>query len=128
MQPMFLYLPYQAVHSGNKPTKADPEYVENEAPQRYVDQYAWVQTESRRNLSAMVAVMDEAAANVTSALKGAGMWRNTLFIFSTDNGGPIKDPAVEQASNYPLKGGKAQLWVSALRRVGCTSVDCFNSR
>jgi arylsulfatase A-like enzyme len=38
MQPMFLYLPYQAVHSGNKPTELHPEYELNEAPQEYIDQ------------------------------------------------------------------------------------------
>ena len=82
-RPFFLYLPHQAVHVGNSPTASHPEYALDQAPQRYIDEYAWVADEERRNLSAMVTVMDESAGNVTAALKRTGMWSNTLFIFST---------------------------------------------
>ena len=82
-KPLFLYLPYQAVHVGNKPTKAHPEYALDQAPIEYIEKYAFVKNEERRNLSAMVTVMDEAAGNVTNALKEHGLWTNCLFIFST---------------------------------------------
>eukprot|EP00039_Didymoeca_costata_P021636 m.345041 g.345041 ORF g.345041 m.345041 type:complete len:597 (+) comp25690_c0_seq1:166-1956(+) len=111
---LFLYLPMQAVHVGNKPTPMHPEYGLDQAPIKYINEYSWVANEQRRNLSAMVTVMDEAALNVTLALKEAGMWNRTLFIFSTDNGGPLFD----EASNYPLKGGKATLWEGGVRGVG----------
>eukprot|EP00035_Acanthoeca_spectabilis_P010021 m.176584 g.176584 ORF g.176584 m.176584 type:complete len:527 (-) comp14903_c0_seq4:1937-3517(-) len=111
--PLFLYLPYQAVHVGNKPEISHPEYGLNQAPQWYVDMYADVADPARRNLSAMITVMDEAAGNVTAALQTAGMWKDTIFIFSTDNGGPLPT-----SSNYPLFGGKGSLWQGGVRGVG----------
>ena len=83
-KPLFLYLPYQAVHVGNKPTPAHPEYGLDQAPAHYIEPYSAVADAQRRNLSGMVAAMDEAAGNVTDALKLHGLWDNTLFIFSTD--------------------------------------------
>ena len=44
---------------------------------------SWVANEQRRNLSAMVGVMDEAAGNVTRALKDAGLWDDTIFVVLT---------------------------------------------
>jgi hypothetical protein len=66
------------------PETSHPEYGLDQAPAEYIEKYAWVSNEMRRNLSAMVSVMDEAAGNVTASLKKAGMWEDTLFIFSTD--------------------------------------------
>ena len=83
-KPLFLYLPYQAVHVGNKPTTAHPEYGLDQAPAHYIEPYHAIADVQRRNLSGMVAAMDEAAGNVTQSLKSHGLWDNTLFIFSTD--------------------------------------------
>jgi hypothetical protein len=43
-QPLFLYLPYQAVHVGNKVTPSHPEYGMNQAPLRYIEPYLEVDT------------------------------------------------------------------------------------
>mmetsp|Transcript_28692 Transcript_28692/g.86135 ORF Transcript_28692/g.86135 Transcript_28692/m.86135 type:complete len:491 (-) Transcript_28692:234-1706(-) len=113
-KPMFLYLPHQAVHVGNVPTETHPEYALDQVPMRYLEPYMHVANVQRRNLSGMVSAMDEAAGNVTNSLKAAGMWKDTIFIFSTDNGGPQGD----QASNYPLRGGKGSLWQGGVRGIG----------
>ena len=34
-----------------------------------------------------------------------GMWNNTLMIFSSDNGGPVR-LAENAANNWPLRGGQ----------------------
>ena len=34
------------------------------------------------------------------------MWRNTLFLFVSDNGGPSYN-AAHTANNYPLRGSKS---------------------
>ena len=35
----------------------------------------------------MVSAMDESLGNMTAALKRAGMWEESLLLFSADNGG-----------------------------------------
>eukprot|EP00755_Sulcionema_specki_P011939 Sspe_Gene.50153::Locus_27669_Transcript_4_10_Confidence_0.441_Length_1085::g.50153::m.50153 len=51
------------------------------------------------------------ARNVTAVLREVGMWNNTLFIFSSDSGGPAsKKVSGSAANNYPLRGGKHTAW------------------
>lgn len=52
---------------------------------------------------AMSAVVDEAARNVTAALKAGGLWDSTLLVFSSDNGGPSGSGTYEDV-NVPLRG------------------------
>lgn len=59
-RPLFLYLPFQCVHS---PT---------EAPQEYIDKYKFIDNKTRRDYAAMVDIVDEAIGNVTKAMKKAG--------------------------------------------------------
>ena len=47
--------------------------------------------EQRKRLLAMVTAMDDAAGMLVSALKDAGMWENTLFVFFSDNGGSVQN-------------------------------------
>lgn len=41
----------------------------------------------RRTYAAMVASLDESIGNITNALKTAGMFDNSVIVFTTDNGG-----------------------------------------
>lgn len=59
----------------------------------------------RRQHAAMIMIMDEVVGNLTNALQKKGMWNNTLMIFSSDNGGPVR-LAENAANNWPLRGGK----------------------
>jgi len=110
--PLFFYLAAQSSH--------DPV----QSPARFQDIYK--STRSPKLESALVgeyamsSVLDEMVKNVTQALKKKGMWDNTLFIFSSDNGGPI-DTNQASASNFPLRGGKYSGWEGGSRAVAFVS-------
>merc|ERR1719454_1494604 len=61
----------------------------------------------------MVFYLDEAVGELVKALRGKGMWDNTLLVFVSDNGGPIYEPGA--ANNHPLRGGKLSDWEGGVR-------------
>ena len=49
----------------------------------------------------MVTALDDVVGNITKALKDLGMYKNTIIIFTSDNGGVAKS---DKSGNKPLKG------------------------
>jgi arylsulfatase A-like enzyme len=98
-RPLFLYVPFNAVHGPHQ------------VPERYKEPYASLK-EPRRTYAGMVAAMDEAVGQVVAAIDRKGMRPNTLFIFSSDNGGPAPGRVT---SNGPLRAGKATLYEGGVR-------------
>ena len=57
--------------------------------------------------------MDAGIGKVVDALKDAGLYDNSVIVFTTDNGG-----AVDKVSNYPLRDKKETLYEGGVRGVG----------
>jgi len=111
-EPLFLYLPFQAVHSAN----ADGKNLQ--APAAYVKKFNYIQNENRRIYAGMVSALDDAVGAVLDALKKNGMYDNSIIAFSTDNGGPANGFDYNAANNFPLRGLKVTQWEGGVRGVG----------
>jgi len=93
-KPFFLYVPFNAVHTPLQ------------APDSYLEPYQNL-PEQRRKLAGMLAAMDEAVGQIVAAVEARGLRDNTLFVFSSDNGGASPGKVTD---NTPLRGGKTGLY------------------
>jgi len=59
----------------------------------------------------MMAQLDYELNNVVNSLKEKNMWEDTIFLFTTDNGGM----PVVGGSNYPFRGMKGDAWEGGVR-------------
>ncbi|MEY2878791.1 MAG: hypothetical protein RLZZ15_1171 [Verrucomicrobiota bacterium] len=98
-KPLFLYVPFNAVHAPHQ------------VPDKYKEPYAAL-AEPRRTYAGMVAAEDEAIGQIVAAIEAKGLRDNTLFIWSSDNGGPSPGRVT---SNGPLRAGKGTLYEGGVR-------------
>ena len=107
--PLFLYVALQVMHG---PLQVPSEYsARYHRTGNYSEAYAIA--------NGMATVADEALGNVTAALKAKGMWNTTLLVHTSDNGGPTGRLADGgSANNWPLRGGKFNLFEGGVRVPG----------
>jgi arylsulfatase A-like enzyme len=98
-KPLFLYLPFNAVHS--------PYQV----PDSYKQPYAAL-SKHRQTMAALVSSVDEAVGQVVAALTKKGILDNTLILFSSDNGGVAVG---KYTDNTPLRAGKGTIYEGGVR-------------
>lgn len=98
-RPLFLYVAFNAVHAPHQ------------VPERYKAPYAHLE-EPRRTYAGMLAALDEAVGQIVAAVDRKGIRKETLFLFSSDNGGPSPGRVT---SNGPLRGAKATLYEGGVR-------------
>lgn len=75
-QPFFVYYPMVLVHDPFVPTPDSPEWAEPE--RRYENDTAY--------FADMMAYTDRIVGELEAKLKEKGVWENTLFVFTADNG------------------------------------------
>jgi len=93
-RPFFIYYPMVLVHDPFVPTPDSPEWAN--PSRRYENDTTY--------FSDMIAYTDKIIGQLESKLKEKGIWENTLFIFTGDNG---TNTSVISSTNYAkVKGGK----------------------
>jgi arylsulfatase A-like enzyme len=90
-----------------------------QVPDDYLKPYAELKG-TRQKYAGMLAAMDEAVGQISAAIDEAGMRKNTLFIFSSDNGGPNPGQITD---NGPLRAGKGTLYEGGTRVVAFATWD-----
>jgi len=98
-KPFLMYVPFNAVHAPLQ------------APERYRTQFANLKG-SRGQYAAMLSAVDEAIGKVTDAIDQLRGSDSTIYIFSTDNGGPAPG---KTTSNGSLRSGKGTLYEGGVR-------------
>ncbi len=98
-RPLFLYVPFNGIHGPHQ------------VPASYKEPYKSL-PEPRRSIAGMLAAVDEAIGQITAALDEKGLRKDTLIIFSSDNGGPGPGRAT---MNTPLRAGKGTIYEGGVR-------------
>ncbi|MBU7579403.1 MAG: sulfatase-like hydrolase/transferase [Porphyrobacter sp.] len=99
-QPFLLYLAFTAPHTPMDATAAD------------IARFRHIADPQRRRLAAMMWALDRATGRVLGALAARGLDRDTLVIFTNDNGG---DMIGLDTDNRPLRGMKGTLLEGGVR-------------
>jgi len=101
-RPFFLLLAYNAPHAPIQPPADWLKRVRDRAPNL---------PDMRMRRIALVEHMDEGIGRVMAALSSAGLDKNCLVVFTSDNGGPLDAGAL----NGNLRDGKGSMYEGGLR-------------
>ncbi|MEN8117467.1 MAG: sulfatase-like hydrolase/transferase [Bacteroidota bacterium] len=95
-EPFFVYYPMVLVHDPFVPTPDSPEWADPD--RRYENDTAY--------FNDMMAYTDKLAGEIESKLKEKGVWENTLFVFTADNG--THRTIMSSTINGIIKGAKGE--------------------
>jgi arylsulfatase A-like enzyme len=98
-KPFFLYVPFNAVHSPHQ------------VPKEYLRPFDRLKG-NRRIYAGMLSAMDEAVGRIVKAIDEAHVRSNTIFFFSSDNGGPAPGKLTDNGS---LRDGKGTVYEGGVR-------------
>ena len=112
-KPFYLYLNYYGPH------------VPLDAPPKYLDRFPGPMPERRRYALAMISAIDDGVGKILAALRDYGIEKNTLVVFTSDNGAPLKLTMADNkpitangwdgSRNDPMRGEKGMLTEGGMR-------------
>lgn len=106
-QPFFLYVPFTAPH------------LPVGEPEQWLEPYADIEDPAKRQYAACVTHMDDAVGRIVATLERLGKLRDTLIVFSSDNGAAVgsknDDRQYPHGANYTPGGahGSSEPWRGA---------------
>ena len=98
-KPFFLYVPFNAVHAPHQ------------VPEKYLQGFDGLKGD-RRIYAGMLTAMDEAIGRIMQAIDATGERSNTIFFFSSDNGGPAPGKVT---NNGQLRAAKGTVYEGGVR-------------
>lgn len=121
-KPFFAFLSFYAVHGPIQTTQEKWTKYRAKAEQQGIEEKGFMmekklpirQVQDNPIYGGLVESMDDAVGIVLKALKEYGLDKNTIVIFTSDNGGVASGDAFS-TSNLPYKGGKGYHWEGGIR-------------
>lgn len=131
-KPFLAYLSFYAVHGPIQTTSAKWKKYQQKAQKRGIAEQGF---DMERNLpyrlhqdnpvyAGLVESMDDAVGEVLKNLEKLGLDKNTVIIFTSDNGGVTSGDSYS-TNNAPLRGGKGYQWEGGIREPYFISVPAL---
>jgi len=120
--PFFAFLSFYAVHGPIQTTEDKWKKYREKAVQNGIKETGYAmervlpirEVQDNPIYAGLVESMDDAVGNVLTTLKELGLDKNTIVVFTSDNGGVASGDAFS-TSNLPLRGGKGYQWEGGIR-------------
>lgn len=120
--PFFAYLAFYAVHGAIQTSEPKWEKYRDRAEKQGIADSGFAmerklpirQVQDNPVYGGLVETMDDAVGVVLNALKEQGLDKNTIVIFTSDNGGVASGDSFS-TSNLPYRGGKGYQWEGGIR-------------
>lgn len=120
--PFFAYLSFYAVHGPIQTSQEKWSYFRDKAERMGIKENAFEvdrtmpvrQTQDNPVYAGLIQQMDDAVGVLLDAIEEMGLDKNTMIIFTSDNGGVTSGDAFSTAL-LPLRGGKGRQWEGGIR-------------